>query len=113
MNFRFSIFDFRFVGALVAALLMGGCATEKHPEAQRGVSDFFVGDYRAARDVLRPLAAKTDEDYVLNNVRLGSASLVDYDLGEAEAAIYRAYEVLKRVNVNDAGRRLAAVCLVE
>ena len=62
---------------MLMLLGIGGCAAEKHPEAQRGVSDYFVGDYRSARDVLRPLAAKTDEDYVLNNVRLGSAALVD------------------------------------
>src|SRR5438046_5524054 len=114
MNFRFAIFDLRLAGAmLLAALLMGGCAAEKHPEAQRGVNDYFFGDYRAARDVLRPLAAKTDEDYVLNNVRLGSASLVDYDLDEAEAAFYRAYEVINSVNVNDAGRSSAAIFLAE
>ena len=89
--------------------LISGCAAEKHPEAQRGVNDYFLGDYRRARDVFRPFAGKTDEDYVLNNVRLGSASLVDYDLGEAEAAFYRAYEVINSVNVNDAGRSSAAL----
>src|SRR5215212_4848156 len=93
--------------------LISGCTAEKHPEAQRGVNDYFYGDYRRARDVLRPLAAMTDEDYVLNNVRLGSASLVDYDLPEAEAAFYRAYEVINSVNVNDAGRSSAAVLLAE
>jgi tetratricopeptide (TPR) repeat protein len=98
---------------ILMALLVCGCASEKHPEAQRAVSEYFVGDYRRARDVLRPLAAKTDEDYVLNNVRLGSASLVDYDLGEAEAAFYRAYEVINSVNVNDAGRSSAAIFLAE
>ena len=108
---RYAIGDFAF--AMLMLLGIGGCAAEKHPEAQRGVSDYFVGDYRSARDVLRPLAAKTDEDYVLNNVRLGSASLVDYDLGEAEAAFYRAYEVINSVNVNDAGRSSAAIFLAE
>jgi tetratricopeptide (TPR) repeat protein len=108
---RFAICDF----VLVALMLLGigGCTAEKHPEAQRGVNDYFVGDYRRARDVFRPFAGKTDEDYVLNNVRLGSASLVDYDLGEAEAAFYRAYEVINSVNVNDAGRSSAAVLLAE
>jgi tetratricopeptide (TPR) repeat protein len=99
--------------AVLMLMGVGGCAAEKHPEAQRGVNDYFVGDYRRARDVLRPLAARTDEDYVLNNVRLGSASLVDYDLDEAEAAFYRAYEVINSVNVNDAGRSSAAVFLAE
>ncbi len=99
--------------ALVICALLCGCAAEKHPEAQRGVNDFFVGDYGRAREVLRPLAGKTDEDYVLNNVRLGSAALCDYDLGEAEAAFYRAYEVINSVGVNDGGRSAAAVFLAE
>jgi tetratricopeptide (TPR) repeat protein len=43
----------------------------------------------------------------------GSASLVDYDLSEAEAAFYRAYEVINSVNVNDAGRSSAAIFLAE
>src|SRR6266480_1549320 len=98
---------------MLFAFVMGGCAAEKHPEAQRGVGDFFAGDYRHAREILRPLATKTDEDYVLNNVRLGSAALVDYDLPEAESAFYRAYEVINSVNVNDAGRSSAAVFLAE
>src|SRR5258705_6429014 len=114
MNFRFSIFDFRFVAAaIMCALVIGGCAAEKHPEAQRGVGDFFAGDYRHAREVLRPLAAETDEDYVLNNVRLGSAALSDDDLGEAEAAFYRAYEVINSVGVNDGGRSAAAIAIAE
>ena len=46
------------VAAVLFALVMGGCAAEKHPEAQRGVGDFFAGDYRHAREVLRPLASK-------------------------------------------------------
>ena len=108
---RFAICDFGL--AMLMLLGIGGCAAEKHPEAQRGVNDFFVGDYQGARQVFRPLAAKTDEDYVLNNVRLGSASLVDYDLSEAEAAFYRAYEVINSVNVNDGGRSAAAVFLAE
>jgi len=39
MYSRFSNFDFRFAAAmLLAALLLAGCAAEKHPEAQRGVN---------------------------------------------------------------------------
>src|SRR5687768_15442711 len=106
---------FRFFSYLCASVficgLISGCTAEKHPRAQLGVNDYLVGDYRRAREVLRPLAAKTDEDYVLNNVRLGSAALSDYDLREAEAAFYRAYEVINSVGVNDAGRSSAAIFL--
>jgi tetratricopeptide (TPR) repeat protein len=98
---------------LALIVLLAGCTAEKHPRAQLGVNDYLIGDYRRAREVLRPLAAKTDEDYVLNNVRLGSAALSDYDLREAESAFYRAYEVINSVGVNDAGRRSAAIFLDE
>jgi tetratricopeptide (TPR) repeat protein len=108
-DLRFVICNF----ALMVTLVASGCTAEKHPRAQLGVNDYRVGDYRRAREVLRPLAAKTDEDYVLNNVRLGSAALSDYDLREAESAFYRAYEVINSVGVNDAGRASAAIFLDE
>lgn len=62
---------------------------------------------------LEPLANRPDENYVLNNLRLGSAALAAYDLDEAEAAFLRAYEVLNSGNVNDQNRRTAAVVLKE
>ena len=104
-------------GAVVLALvlaLLGGCATEKHAkESRRALDDYYTGNYTSARMGLRPLAEKTDEDYVLNNVRLGSASLVDYALEEAESAFYRAYEVINSTGVNNASRSTAAVLLDE
>lgn len=99
--------------SVLLALCLAGCATEKHPKAQRAVDDYYFGYMDAARNRLRPYAAKTDEDYVLNNVRLGSAALADYDLAEAESAFFKAYEVLNSTGVNDAGRTSAAVIVAE
>jgi tetratricopeptide (TPR) repeat protein len=81
--------------------------------AQNAVSDYFVGDFQGAVQNLRPLSGKTDENFVLNNVRLGSAALVQYDLDEAESAFLRAYEVMNSVGVNDGGRSLGAALVDE
>ena len=59
------------------------------------------------------MSGKTDENFVLNNLRLGSAALAAYDLDTAESAFLRAYEVLNSVGVNDGGRTLGAVLLSE
>lgn len=81
--------------------------------AQAAVSDYFVGNFQGAVERLRPLADETDGNFVLNNVRLGSAALVEYDLEEAERAFLRAYEVMNSVGVNDGGRSLGAVLVDE
>jgi tetratricopeptide (TPR) repeat protein len=95
-------------------LLLPGCAASKEQRrASRAVEDYFIGNYTAAREQLRPLAEKTNEDFVLNNVRLGSAALAEYDLDEAEDAFLRAYEVINSVGVNDGGRSLGAVLVDE
>ncbi|MDB5356212.1 MAG: hypothetical protein JWN24_2665 [Phycisphaerales bacterium] len=93
--------------------LLSGCANQAVQEADRGVADYFVGDFAQAEARLRPLAAKTDENFVLNNVRLGSAALVAYDLDTAESAFLRAYEVINSVGVNDGGRSLGAAVVDE
>ena len=99
---------------LVLLVAMSGCATNKAArEAERAVSDYFVGDYPRAIQRLEPLSAKTDENFVLNNLRLGSAALANYDLDTAEGGFLRAYEVLNSVGVNDGGRTLGAVLVSE
>lgn len=100
---------------LVCALVLVGCAAQNRQRktVERAVSDYYMGDYAAARQKLRPLAQKTDENFVLNNVRLGSAALVDYRLDEAEAAFLRAYEVINAMGVNEGGRSLGAVLVDE
>lgn len=94
-------------------LLVGCAATERQRQADAALSDYFAGNYRSAIQRLEPLADETNENFVLNNVRLGSAALVDYDLNRAEAAFLRAYEVINSVGVNDGGRSLGAVLVDE
>src|SRR6516164_7749931 len=62
------------------AIVLTGCGPTKQ-------------EIRATVHKLEPLAEKTDENFVLNNCRLGSAALAEYDLPTAEAAFLRAYEV--------------------
>ena len=99
---------------IAITMLATGCAASKaQRRADRAVEDYFIGNYAAAREQLRPLAQKANEDFVLNNVRLGSAALAEYDLDEAEDAFLRAYEVINSVGVNDGGRSLGAVLVDE
>jgi len=95
-------------------LLCSGCApTREQRAADRAIEDYFMGDYDRAEKLLQPLSTKTNEDFVLNNVRLGSVALANYDLDAAEAAFLRAYEVINSVGVNDGGRSLGAAVVDE
>src|SRR5687767_2734289 len=79
----------------LSLLLLTGCQTPKHvQEGTKAVRDYYDGNYSRAIERLEPLAEKTDENYVLNNLRLGSAALTSYELDEAEAAFLRAWEVI-------------------
>ncbi len=71
------------------------------------------GNYTYAREQLRPLAQKKDNDFVLNNCRLGSVCLADYHLDEAETAFLNAYEVMNSVGVNNGGRSSGATLVDE
>ena len=104
----------RLAACLGLLALSAGCAGNKgHRDGQRAVADYLVGNYGGAVSLLTPLSTKTDENFVLNNLRLGSAALAAYDLDAAESAFLRAYEVLNSVGVNDGGRTLGAVLLSE
>jgi tetratricopeptide (TPR) repeat protein len=99
---------------LLLAVGATGCTNHRNQQiVQRAVFDYFAGDYVSAQQRLRPLAEKRNEDFVLNNVRLGSAALIDYNLDEAEDAFLRAYEVINSVGVNDGGRTLGAIFVDE
>jgi len=102
------------IAAVVAiAMLVGGCATPTETVGRAAFGSYARGDYLDAQKKLEPLAAKTDENFVLNNVRLGSAALADYNLDRAETAFLAAYEVLNSVGVNDGGRTLGAILVDE
>lgn len=98
---------------LISVALLSGCISKAEQEANRAVEEYFIGAPEAAARRLRPLAEKTDENFVLNNLRLGSAAMLDYDFDEAETAFLRAYEVINSVGVNDGGRTLGAVLVSE
>ncbi|MFI5380609.1 MAG: hypothetical protein ACHRHE_15030 [Tepidisphaerales bacterium] len=102
-----------FILALLCLLQTGCESTGRTPETDRALMDFYVGNYTTARNILAPLAEKTDEDYVLNNLRLGSVALADYDNDLAEKAFLRAYEVMNSTGVNDGGRGAAAAIVHE
>lgn len=106
---------FLLCGILPAVVCLSwGCETPaKVREANVGVSAFMAGEFGAAQDRLRPLADSTDENFVLNNCRLGSAALARYDLAEAEGAFLKAWEVMNSVGVNDGGRSLGAALVDE
>lgn len=93
--------------------LLAGCAARSDVAGKTGVRAYFDGDLAAARDVLLPLANRTDESYVLNNLRLGSTALLALDLPRAEGAFYRAVEVINAGGVNDPAREFSAYALYE
>jgi tetratricopeptide (TPR) repeat protein len=87
--------------------------TEQERAAHHAVQNYFSGNYQRASEELRGVAKQPDENFVLNNCRLGSAALAGYDLPEAEDAFLRAYEVINSVGVNDGGRSLGAALVNE
>jgi len=100
--------------ACVNCWLLCGCSpTARSPQVAQALRDYELGRFDVAYAALAPLAEKKDENFVLNNARLGSIALADYNLAMAESAFYRAYEVINSVNVNDPGRALAALALSE
>jgi len=98
----------------VLLALVSGCASQNHEKTVvRAVQDYFDGDWGAAANKLVPLSTKTNEDFVVNNLRLGSALLAAYELDDAEAAFLRAWEVINSTGVNNGGRTLGAVLVDE
>jgi tetratricopeptide (TPR) repeat protein len=92
---------------------MPGCVSQEQRNADEGVASYYMGDYARAVQLIKPAAAKTNENFVLNNDRLGSAALAAYDLDTAEGAFVRSYEVINSVGVNDGGRSLGAALVSE
>ena len=100
--------------ALAGAILLGGCQSPgKWSKGDKAVRDYFDGNYEGAVTRLEPLSKKTDQNYVLNNLRLGSSALAAYDLTDAEQAFLRAWEVINAGGVNSPGRAIAATWLDE
>ena len=91
-----------------------GCNSDgSTPQSRRAVQAFLLGEPVSAQRQFTAMAQKPDQNYVLNNLRLGASALAAHDFDEAEAALVRAYEVLNATRVNDPGRRAAAVLFDE
>ena len=100
-----------FCAALLA--LVTGCVNQAQQQAEDAIGDYFTGNFATAQQLLLPLADNKNENFVLNNDRLGSAALANYDLDTAEKSFLRSYEVINSVGVNDGGRSLGAVLVSE
>jgi tetratricopeptide (TPR) repeat protein len=98
---------------LSASIVAGGCQSAQSQQSLAAVDLYYSGDAPGAVQTLAPLATKTDENFVLNNVRLGAAAISLYDLVQAETAFLRAYEVINSVGVNNGGRSLGAAVISE
>jgi len=96
-----------------AAVALGGCQNSAEKQGQEAVVAYFEGDYNRSRVLLEPLAKETNGDFVLNNARLGSASIAGNDKTVAETAFLRSYEVINSVGVNNGGRGLGAAVIDE
>lgn len=102
------------MACLLLAMLGSGCAASKVEKAgMKSARLYYEGNFDGARQVILKYANKTDENFVLNNLRLGSACLADYRIAESQAAFLRAYEVLNSYGVNNGGRSLGAVVVQE
>src|SRR6476469_1834381 len=84
-------------------LVLGCGSTAAERRAHDAVADYHYGNYARAVETLRPIAEKPDENFVLNNARLGSAALAEYDLRTAEEAFLNAYEVINQTGTNSGG----------
>ena len=103
-----------FAATIAACGFAVGCGpTKADLAADRGVRDYLNGNFDRAIQTFRPLAEETNENYVLNNLRLGASALAAHDFDAAEPAYYRAYQILNATKANDAGREAATVWLTE
>jgi len=91
-----------------------GCESQNNARiVEQSVNNYYDGNFPAAIDELKPLAEKTNEDFVVNNLRLASAEMAPYRLDDAEASFLRAIEVINSTGVNNGGRTLGAVLVDE
>ena len=98
---------------MLIAAFAGGCQSSGVPRYQV-VGPYYQHRYPAARDAVRPYAAdRRSQDVVLDNLRLGLASMADGDLDESERALLTAYEYLISGGVNEPDRVIGSTVLHE
>lgn len=102
---------------MIALCLCAAC--ESSPQRERRVSirpvgAYYTHHYADARDALRDDAAdRRSADVVLDNLRLGLASMADGDHLEAERSLLRAYEYLISGGVNAPDRAVSSTVIYE
>ncbi|MFO0873339.1 MAG: hypothetical protein U0575_05145 [Phycisphaerales bacterium] len=81
--------------ALLAASL-GACSAPKRD----WVGPYYSYDFVDAREAVRAKAAINDDDVILNNLRLGLASMADGDDRESERSLGTAFRLLSTAGLN-------------
>ncbi|QNN24785.1 hypothetical protein HED60_21740 [Planctomycetales bacterium ZRK34] len=98
--------------ALCGFIFLSGCQNTR--PGRSAAADYYDHAYPAARDTVRVAAAdRKSNNVVLDNMRLGLASMADGDLDEAERALLRAYEYLRSGGVNTEDRTIASEWISE
>ncbi len=98
--------------ALATVSCAVGCTSEpKH--VQTGIRQYLSGQYPAAAANLSREIEDPNRNYVLSNLRAGSARLASYDIDGAQQCFLAAYEVTNAALTNDPARRLSSVVIDE
>lgn len=90
------------MGPVAACLAMGvALALAACSAPQRDwVGPYYSYDFVDAREAVRAKAAVNDDDVLLNNLRLGLASIADGDDREAERSLGKAFSLLSTAGLN-------------
>ncbi len=102
------------VCCLCIASLLGGCDPGTSKQGFTASAEYYMHHYASARDEIRATAAdRKSANVVLDNMRLGMASLAYGDMDESERGLMRAYEYLTSGGVNAADRTITSTLLYE
>lgn len=87
------------IACVFALCFAGGCGNP--PRNYNAIRAYYNYDFTEARDALRKDAfGKENGQTILNNTRLGMASLADGDAHEAERALGKSFELLSTAGLN-------------
>ncbi len=96
-------------GAILQLAVLSGCDA---PRNMAAIRDYYDYRFTETRDKLRPAAEVRDEQYILNNLRLGLAALADGDNREGAEVLHRTFDMLSTAGLNK-DRTAAAVLFFE
>lgn len=103
----------RLCALLAVLILLGGCHMHSSSRTTSAITNYYSYDFTTARQTLRADAElRRDENFLLNNLRLGMAALADGDADEAERAFARVFNLLSTAGLNR-DRTTAAILIHE